>query len=174
VQLINKAEELGMFIDVSHLNDEGFWDVMEMARNPVIASHSNCRSLASTMRNLTDDQIKAIASKGGVIGINAANILVADNDKDATLDYLINHIDHIVELVGPKHVGLGFDFCDRLFSYMPEQSLSNIPRKPFDVIKGHKSISAFLDRLVQRGYRDEDLISILGGNFLRIFNTSLA
>lgn len=63
-----------MFIDVSHLNDEGFWDVMEIASRPLIASHSNCRSLAYTMRNLDDKQIEAIAKKGGVIGMNSVNM----------------------------------------------------------------------------------------------------
>ncbi|WP_306298993.1 dipeptidase [Bacillus sp. OV166] len=71
VKVIEEAEKLGMMIDVSHLNDEGFWDVIEMSKKPIIASHSNSRVLSNTMRNLTDEQMKAIASKGGVIGVNA-------------------------------------------------------------------------------------------------------
>ena len=80
VRLVEKAEKLGMFIDVSHLNDEGFWDLMEIASRPVIASHSNCRSLADTMRNLDDEQIRALAKNGGVIGMNSVNMFT-DPDK---------------------------------------------------------------------------------------------
>lgn len=173
VQLIEAAEALGMFIDVSHLNDEGFWDVMKIAQKPVIASHSNCRALSGMMRNLTDEQIKALASKGGVIGINAANILTADDDKDANIEYLVNHVDHIAKLVGVEHVGFGFDFCDQLFNHMFTERLKGISRKPFDVFKGHKEIKYFVAELMKRGYKHEEIELILGGSFLRVYKEVL-
>lgn len=173
VQLIETAEDLGMFIDVSHLNDEGFWNVMEIAKKPVIASHSNCRALAGTKRNLTDEQISAIASKGGVIGINASNILASDNDVDANISYLINHVEHISKLVGVEHVGLGFDFCDHLFKYLSPEELKGISRKPFDVLKGHKQIKDFTYELIKRGYTQEEIELILGKNFLRVYEEAL-
>lgn len=173
VQLIEESERLGMFIDVSHLNDEGFWDVMEVARKPVIASHSNCRSVVNSMRNLTDEQIKAIAKKGGVIGMNACNIFTADRDEDGDVEHLINHVDHIVKLVGPMHVGLGLDLCDDFMKYVSDEKIGAVPRKSFDVLKGHKSIQQFTKGLIGRGYRDDEIEMILGKNFLRIYKEVL-
>lgn len=124
VRLIEEAEEMGMIIDVSHLNDEGFWDVMEIAKKPIISSHSNCRLLADSMRNLTDEQIKAIASTNGVIGMNGVNIFVADNDDESDLEHLLNHVDHITALVGVEHVGIGLDIIEPFMKYdSPVQSL---------------------------------------------------
>lgn len=168
-RLVEEAENLGMIIDVSHLNDEGFWDVMKIAKHPIIASHSNTRSLADIPRNLTDDQIKAIASKDGVIGMNVASLLVADNDKDANIEYLLNHVDHIVNIVGVQHVGLGFDFCDRLFENSSPQSVKKMPRKAFDVMKGHQELDIFIDGLIQRGYGEDEIKMIVGENFLRVY-----
>ncbi|WCK52613.1 dipeptidase [Aneurinibacillus sp. Ricciae_BoGa-3] len=169
VQLIEEAEKLGMVIDVSHINDEGFTDVMEFAKNPVIASHSNCRTLANTMRNLTDDQIKAIASTGGMIGMNAVNFFVSEHDKDSDIEHLIDHMDHISKLVGVQHVGLGFDFMDPFMKYVsPESSLATMQRKPFDVIKGHTSVPEITHSLMKRGYKDGDIELILGQNFMRV------
>ena len=173
VQLIEESERLGMFIDVSHLNDEGFWDVMEVAKKPVIASHSNCRSIVNSMRNLTDEQIKAIAQKGGVIGMNACNIFTADRDEDGDVEHLINHVDHIVKLVGPMHVGLGLDLCDDFMKYVSDEKIGAVPRKSFDVLKGHKSIQQFTKGLIGRGYRDDEIEMILGKNFLRIYKEVL-
>ncbi len=169
VRLVEEAESLGMIIDVSHINDEGFWDVIKITKSPIIASHSNTRSLANISRNLTDDQIKAIASKGGVIGMNAANLLVADSDEDANIEYLLNHIDRIVKLVGVRHVGLGFDFCDRLFENSSPQSMEKLPRKPFDIMKGYKELDVVINSLIKRGYGEDEIKMIIGENFLRVY-----
>jgi membrane dipeptidase len=173
VQLIEEAERLGMFMDVSHFNDEGFWDVMEVAKRPVIASHSNCRSIVSSMRNLTDEQIKAIAQKGGVIGMNACNNFTAYRDEDADVEHLVDHVDHIVKLVGPMHVGLGFDFFEDFVKYWSAEELAAMPRRIFDVLKGHKSIEQFTKKLIERGYKDDEIGMILGKNFLRIYKEVL-
>ncbi|GGH81809.1 membrane dipeptidase [Pullulanibacillus pueri] len=169
VQLIEAAEALGMFIDVSHLNDEGFWDVMAFAKKPVIASHSNARAVTQTMRNLTDDQIKAIAKKGGVIGMNAANMFVADKPEDGDIEHLIDHLDHIVQLVGVEHVGIGLDLCDAFMKYISPDELARMKEKPFDVVKGHKEMKKVTRVLIQRGYSDEDIALILGKNYLRVY-----
>lgn len=174
VELIEKAESLSMFIDVSHLNDEGFWDVMKIAKKPVIASHSNCRAIVNSLRNLTDEQIRAIADKGGVIGINGFNIFTADKDEDGDIEHLINHVDHIVELVGVRHVGLGFDICDDFRKcFSSSQNMGALSRKRFDVLKGHKSIEQFTKGLIGRGYTDEEIKLILGENFLKIYKEVL-
>ncbi|MCD6189004.1 MAG: dipeptidase [Thermococcus sp.] len=108
IEVLGKAEELGIIVDVSHLNEQGFWDVIETTAFPIIASHSNAYSLCPNRRNLKDDQIKAIAERDGVIGVNAIPSFV-DNEKP-TLEKMITHLEYIVDLVGYKHVGFGFDF----------------------------------------------------------------
>jgi membrane dipeptidase len=166
------AEALGMFIDVSHLNDEGFWEVLEIAKKPIIASHSNCRSLVPVMRNLTDEQIKAIAKKKGVIGMNIANKFVAKEGNLANTEKLVDHIDYIVNLVGIHHVGFGFDFCDPLRKYdLPNPNPSE--DKFFDTLSGHGKIKSITKELINRKYKEEDIKLILGGNFLRIYKEVL-
>ena len=171
VEVIETAESLGMFIDVSHLNDEGFWDVMECATQPVIASHSNCRALADSMRNLTDRQIEALAEKDGVIGMNALSPFVGKSVHENTrlgADDLINHIDHVVKIAGVRHVGLGFDFCDSFANYLTMPgSLTT-----YDVVAGHGHLRDITAGLIQRGYSEDDILHILGGNFMRIFEAT--
>ncbi|MFD2044752.1 dipeptidase [Ornithinibacillus salinisoli] len=169
VRVIEEAEKLGITIDVSHLNDEGFWDVIALATKPVIASHSNARTLCSTMRNLADDQIVAIAKTNGVIGVNAASMLVGNTDEKSDMDQLINHLDYLVDVAGINHVGIGLDLCDDVMKYVSSEDLASMPRKPFDVIPGHQSLPEFIDKLSRRGYDDEAVKALLGGNFLRIF-----
>ncbi|MET3288836.1 UNVERIFIED_CONTAM: membrane dipeptidase [Brevibacillus sp. OAP136] len=169
VQLIEAAEELGIIIDVSHLNDEGFWDVVAFAKKPIIASHSNCRSLVPSMRNLTDEQIKAIAATGGVIGMNAVNFFVSEQDETADVEHLVNHIDHIAKLVGVEHVGLGLDITDEFMKYVSAESIATMPRKPFDVVKRHASVPEIVRVLEKRGYREAAIEQIMGENFLRLY-----
>ncbi|PLR95760.1 dipeptidase [Bacillus sp. T33-2] len=169
IKLIEEAESLGMTIDVTHLNDEGFWDVIEVAKRPVIASHSNSRVLADTMRNLTDDQIKAIAATGGVIGLNAVNMMVSLEDENSNLERYIDHIDYIVSLAGINHVGLGLDLCDDFMKYVSAEDLAGMPRRPFDIIAGHQEMPRIAEGLAKRGYSDDDIAKILGRNFLNIF-----
>lgn len=169
MDLIEMAEELGMFIDVSHLNDEGFEDVMEAARKPVIASHSNCRALVNVPRNLTDAQIEALAEKGGVIGMNALDVFTKPDRHGATADHLVDHVDHIVQIAGIDHVGIGFDLCDSLQNHL------NVPHPLVhrDVIQGHGELGSFTAALIRRGYSDEEILKILGGNFARVYEAVL-
>jgi membrane dipeptidase len=169
VELIEKAEALGMFIDLSHINDEGFWDVMDVATRPLIVSHSNCRALAGTMRNLTDEQIEAIAGNGGVIGMNSVNMFIRENEPDVTISHFIDHVDHIVKLVGIDHVGIGFDLCDSFKDYL--QVERNLESQ--DVIRTHAGLAEFTAGLISRGYTDEEIIAVLGGNFMRVFDEIL-
>ncbi|MBP2241804.1 membrane dipeptidase [Cytobacillus eiseniae] len=169
LKVIEDAERLGMTIDVSHLNDEGFWDVIDNTTMPVVASHSNARTLCSTMRNITDEQIKAIARTNGVIGVNAVSMLVGDDDENATLEQLMNHIDHLVKVAGIQHVGLGLDLCDDFMSHVLVDQLGHLPRKPFDVISGHQSIPKLMNGLVKRGYSEAELEALMGKNMQRIF-----
>ncbi|NLZ52065.1 MAG: membrane dipeptidase [Thermoanaerobacteraceae bacterium] len=168
-QIVKEAERLGMFIDVSHLNDAGFWDVMEITTQAVIASHSNCRALNEIMRNLTDDQIKALAKTGGVIGINAVSTIVAEHNAD--IRALADHVDHLREVAGIRHVGLGFDFCDEIFGnpFSDDKNQDD----PYDVIQGHQNIYQLTEELIKRGYTDDELRLIYGENFLRVYKGTL-
>ena len=152
VQAVDELDKLCMIIDVSHLNDEGFWDVLEYTRSPVIASHSNARAVCGHPRNMSDEMIEALAGNGGVMGMNFAPSFV--HPVEATLVGVVDHIDHIVDLVGPDHVGLGSDFDG--IPYTP-RDLEDVSRMP-DITR----------ELVKRGYTREDIAKILGGNHLRL------
>ncbi|HHW99120.1 MAG TPA: membrane dipeptidase [Firmicutes bacterium] len=152
--VIEEMNRLGILVDVSHLSDPGFWDAVEISKHPIIASHSNARAVCNHRRNLTDEQIKALAKNGGVMGMNfAAGFVKADGQP--TLDDLLDHIDHIVQLVGPHHVGLGSDF----------DGIGATPEGLNDVT----SMPLITEGLVKRGYSDEHIRLILGENYLRVF-----
>lgn len=152
VQAVEELDRLGVIIDVSHINDEGFWDVLDIAKNPVIASHSNSRVVCDHPRNMTDEMIVALAENGGVMGMNFAPMFV--HPSDATLEGVVDHIDHIVGLVGSDHVGLGSDYDG--IPYTPK-GLEDVTKMP-DITK----------ELVNRGYEESDIVKILGENHLRL------
>lgn len=112
-EYVFEAQRLGMLIDVSHISDEAFWDIMDITRGPVIASHSNSRAVWDVSRNLTDDMFKAICQTGGVAGLNMYTEFLGEN---ATLDTVCDHVLHWLELGGRKHVALGGDLdgCESL------------------------------------------------------------
>lgn len=169
VAVIKEANNLGIVIDVSHLNDPGFWDVIEFTRAPIVASHSNCRALADHPRNLTDDQIKAIIDNGGVIGMNSMGAYVSKGTPD--LDHFLDHIDHIVTLGGIEHVGLGFDFIEFYLKHLSdEQRAAKFPNVAPRSLSGDEEVPNVTEGLVKRGYSDHDIELILGKNFLRVFN----
>ena len=149
-QVVKEMNRLGMIVDVSHLNEKGFWDVIEISEKPVIASHSNAKALCSHRRNLTDEQIKAIAQKGGVIGINFAPQFLKD-DKRATIEDVLNHIDYMVDLVGEDYVGFGSDF----------DGISSTPEGLEDISKFPKIVEG----LIKRGYTQEQIDKITHKNF---------
>lgn len=169
VEVVEQAEKLGMFVDVSHLNDEGFWDVMDIATRPIIASHSNCRQLSNTMRNLTDDQIKAIARTGGVIGMNSVNLFADALKENSDVSDLVNHVDHIKQLVGIEHVGIGFDICNSFINYL--QMEEALPA--YDIIDNHSKLGLFTEEMIRRGYTDQEILAVLGGNFSRVYGEIL-
>ncbi|MEE4166240.1 MAG: dipeptidase [Desulfocapsaceae bacterium] len=165
IRLIEEAQRLGIFIDVSHLNDEGFWDVMNTASKPVIASHSNCRSLADSMRNLTDEQIKAVGRNGGVIGMNSVNAFTSKEKRPATAADMAAHVEHIAAVAGISHVGIGFDICNSFTNYL--QMKESLPC--YDIIKDHSHLFEFTAALIARGFSEDEIIAVLGGNFLRVY-----
>lgn len=111
---VQKIQRLGMLLDVSHLNDASFWDLLDVADGPVIASHSNSRALCPNLRNLTDQQIKELSRTGGVIGLNSFNEFVHTDESKQDIEHLLRHLIHMVEVAGIDHVGFGFDFSEFL------------------------------------------------------------
>lgn len=112
-ELIRRCNELSILIDLSHLNEKGFWDVAQLSTAPLAATHSNAHALSASSRNLTDDQIRAIGQSGGMVGLNFANgFLRADGrwSSENGFDTMLRHLDHLMRLAGEDHVGLGSDF----------------------------------------------------------------
>jgi membrane dipeptidase len=166
VGVVEEAETLGMIIDISHLNDEGVEDVARFTKKPFIASHSNCRSLVPSMRNLTDEQIKLVASRGGVVGMNACSAFVSAGKRDGIgAGDLCRHINHIVKLVGDEHVGLGPDFCDKLANY----HITPPSIETYDSLSGHEALPELVAVLLENGYKDESIRRIIGLNFRRVY-----
>lgn len=150
VDLVKEMNELGMLVDVSHISERGFYDVLDITAHPIIASHSNCRALWEHSRNLRDDQIKAIAENGGVIGVTFVRNFV--DDRNPTFEKLMDHIEHVIQLVGPDHAGIGSDFDGG-----------------GDLVSDATDYPSITDALQQRGHSDEVIRKVLGQNHLRIF-----
>jgi membrane dipeptidase len=199
-QIVRRMNELGMIVDVSHVGEQTFWDVIATTRKPIIASHSCAHALCPVPRNLKDDQIKAIGKNGGVIHLNFYSGFIDSNynarlaifnkahqaEKDSLknlkmaeweieewlnkeypkeaehlrppLSFMLDHIDHIVRLIGVDHVGIGSDF----------DGISSSPRGLDDVTDMPQLTKA----LLKRGYSKSDVRKILGENFIRVFRAN--
>jgi membrane dipeptidase len=197
--VVREMNRQGIMVDISHVSDKTFYDALEVSKAPLIASHSSCRALCNHPRDMSDDMIKALAAKGGVIQINYERSFIDQAYKDAydkvaggvvaametitkecagdgecvgrkvkefqtqaeasgalphvSWERIIDHIDHVVKLVGPDHVGLGSDFDG---ATMPDgmEDCSKLPK--------------ITEALMRKGYKDDDIRKILGGNLLRV------
>jgi membrane dipeptidase len=200
--VVRRMNELGMLVDVSHVSDATFRDVLATTTRPVIASHSSCRALSHHPRNLTDDQLWAIAQNGGVVGINFYPVFLDDHFRDQyeelrrrlrpeidsiqaryrgrpgesafevdkfvgaraasldvpTVDRLVDHIEHAVQVMGIDHVGLGSDFDGISVLPVPMKDAASLPE--------------LVRALAARGYSDADVRKILGENFLRVLTAA--
>lgn len=198
-QVIREMNRLGMMVDVSHLSDKAFWDIVNTSTKPVIATHSACRAITNVPRNLTDDMIKALAKTGGVVNVifypehiepgysekkkkvdaeiasevqraseaekgDVAHKKIA-RDRVRAQEYLkrlppvsvariVDHIDHVVKLVGIDHVGIGSDFDGVQVVPADLSSVADLPNLTKELLK--------------RGYSESDIDKILGGNMLRV------
>jgi membrane dipeptidase len=159
--------------DVSHLAEPGFWEVIDLAEGPIVASHSNAQAICEHRRNLTDDQIRAIAETGGVIGLNFYGKFVAPDDP--TLENLADHCEHMVKLVGMDHIGIGADFLEGRLREIARSAYreSGLDAAVIDAwISGCDAVEElprFTAVLLERGFSREDITKILGQNFLRVF-----
>jgi membrane dipeptidase len=201
--IVREMNRQGIMVDISHVSDKTFYDALEVSKAPLVASHSSCRAICNHPRDMTDDMIKALAAKGGVIQINYEKSFIDQAYKDAsdkltggvvaqfdqlkkqcgdddeclskemnemekrataegklphvTWERIIDHIDHVVKLVGPDHVGLGSDFDG---ATMPE-GMDDCTRLP-----------KITEALMRKGYSDGDIRKILGGNILRVMEAN--
>ncbi len=187
IEVMEEMNRLGILVDMSHSGDATTWDVLKRSKKPVVFTHCNARALSDTTRNKPDDQIKAMADTGGVIGVVALPRMVNNDLTKATLEGMMDHLDYLVRLVGVDHVGLGLDHTDTVerFPVLPKNTGDLIwrirrpemagTRDQFYTVPYAKDIEDLrkvpnITRcLVARGYSDDDIIKILGGNWLRVF-----
>jgi membrane dipeptidase len=169
VEVVKAMNEMGMLIDLSHVAEPSFYDTIKVSRQPVVATHSNAKKLADNPRNLTDDQIKAIASTGGLVGAVFYPPFVRVDSP--TLEHILDHVDYMRDLVGIEHIGIGPDFVD----YAPELILGDVATKGLSVIaqfpKDAENVTKMPNvtkGLLARGYKEEEVKKILGVNFLRV------
>jgi len=148
-QLVKLMNELGVVVDVSHLSERGFWDVLEVAERPLLASHSNCRALCDHPRNLTDEQLRALAENGGVVGITFVPSFV--DSTAPSMERLLDHLDQAIQVAGIDHVGLGSDF-DGGGTLLTDATC-------------YPQITA---GLLARGYTPDQVRQVLGANHLRV------
>ncbi len=149
---VRKCNELGILVDVSHISEPGFWDVLEVSQKPIIASHSNSKVLCPHPRNLTDEQFKALVKNGGVAGINLCADFLGVNP---TVDTVIAHIERFLSLGGEKNIGLGTDFdgCDVL-----------------DDIAGLQDLGKLYEALLKRNYSENTVKDIFFNNMMSLMN----
>jgi membrane dipeptidase len=202
-EVVREMQRIGMLVDISHVSDDTFWSVMKVAKAPVIASHSSSRAVADHRRNMTDEMLQALAKNGGVAMVNFWSLFLSNEYGAAArkwfekngkafgelrakyrddpvsfrteleklkaqgeplpkvpLSVLIDHIDHMVKVAGPNHVGLGSDF----------DGVDSLP----EGLEGIDALPKITLELVKRGYDDDTVLKILGGNFLRVFEAAEA
>ena len=175
-EIIRECERLGIIVDVAHINPKGFDDIVDFTKKPLIVSHTNARRFYDIERNVSDDQIKAIGQRGGVVGVNA--ILVSATLEESTIDHYIDHIEHVIGLIGIDGVGIGFDFCEYLFQQLPKSVADEVEAKltkPHFIsdLTNHSQARNLTRKLIERGFTDEQIEKILFRNWMRIFEQTL-
>ena len=177
-QIIKAMNDVGMLIDVSHCGDRTTLDAIELSPKPIAITHSNCRALVDHPRVKTDEAIKALGAKGGVMGITGVRMFVR-GEEPTTVAHMVDHIDHVAKLIGVEHVGIGSD--------ADLDGYDDMPPDQYEMLKaGYKASYAFRDKidtegfdhpkkmydlteeLIRRGYSDADIQAVLGGNFRRL------
>lgn len=150
--VIREMNRVGMIVDLSHASEESFYDALELSATPIVCSHSSCRALHNHPRNLTDEQMRALAAKGGVIQITMYHGFLAPGSQ-ATIDDFMRHLLHAIDIAGIDHVGIGSDFDGDggIIGCSDASQLRNITRE-----------------LLRAGFSDTDIEKIWGGNWLRV------
>jgi membrane dipeptidase len=176
VEAVALCEELGILLDVSHLGAAGVDHVLELARRPVVASHSSAYALRSHHRNLTDERLKGIAATGGVVGVN---FFAGFIDPDVrTVARVVDHVEHVASVAGVEHTGLGPDFVHEVYAELMPLATEIVmegvdAKKLVPGLEGPEGLPLVTEELVRRGWSEPDLRAVLGGSFLRLFRAEL-
>jgi len=157
-KVVAEMEKLGAVVDVSHLADESLDDVLAMVERPVVASHSNSRVLCPHRRNLTDRQLERIAATGGLVGLCFAGIFIDPDPAKVTFERLMDHLDHLIEVAGVDHVGLGSDF-------------DGYTAPPGIAVRSCLDLPRITAHLQARGHGEAEIAAVMGGNWLRVFRS---
>ena len=174
--VLRECELLGVIVDLAHINPAGFEEILSMTTKPPIVSHTNVRRYYDIERNISDEQIKMIGERRGVIGVNS--ILVSPQEEESTLDWYVEHIEHIANLIGIDGVGIGFDFFEFIYGQWPESRQKELAAKfttPHFIpdLRNHSHARNLTRKLIERGFQDEQIEKILRDNWLRIFEEVL-
>jgi len=155
VRLVQRCDQLGIMVDLSHLNEAGFWDVARQSTKPLVATHSNAHAICPHARNLTDRQLAAISDSDGMVGVNFAVAFLRDDGRmlDTGLDQMLRHIDHLIEHLGETRVGLGSDFDG-----------ARVPSE----IGTAAGLPNLRQAMIAHGYDDELLTRLCHANWLRV------
>lgn len=162
-QVVEEVDRLGVVIDLAHMAPKGWWGVMDVAKHPLIVSHTSTRGPQHpSERAMTDDQLKAVASNGGIIGIIAvySQRLISMRDLRAYCD----HVEHVAKVAGPEHVGLGPDF-----GYYLAGACKNDDSQPVKDLEDHSKLPGVLTELSRRGVSEKEIRMIARDNFVRVF-----
>lgn len=178
VNLIKEMNRVGMIVDCTHTGRASTVEMMELSEYPCIFSHSNPKAIYDHQRNIDDEQIKACAATGGVVGINGLGIFMSDNRKNVSAEIFLKHLHYVAQLVGPEHVGLGIDYVhddEPLLLYMeqhPHMFPEELYGSPSEWRNGRymppEEIPNIVQGLVDLGYNDEEIRGMLGENWLRV------
>jgi len=161
VELVRACNRLGILVDLSHLNEAGFRDVARVSDAPLVATHSNAHAVCAASRNLTDEQLRAIAATDGVVGVNFAVMFLREDGlhlpDETSLDEILRHVDHMAEVMGIDHVAFGSDFDG-----------ASIPA----ALGGVAGLPQLVDGLRARGYDDDAVAKVTHRNWLRVLDAT--
>jgi len=173
---------VGMLVDVSHCGDRTTLDAIDISSVPIAITHSNCRALNNHPRLKTDEAIRKLADKGGVMGVTGVRNFVRDREP-TTVEHIVDHIEHVVRLVGIEHVGIGSDADLNGYDDMPQEQLAKLrasyksnyafrAKLDTDGYDHPKKIYDLTEALISRGYSDDNITAVLGGNFRRLLSAT--
>ena len=157
IEIVREMNRLGMIVDVSHLGDDGFWDVVKYCDGPFVASHSNARAVCGHTRNLTDGMIRALADKGGVMGLNFCGDFL-ERGSQGTLEEMIRHLRHVRNVGGIGVIGLGTDF----------DGIDNVPE-----VEHAGQMPRLAEAMDQAGFSASEIDAVFSGNVLRVYRACM-
>lgn len=174
VQVVTRMQELGMLVDLAHMAESTFWHTLAVTEGPVVVSHANSRAVYDHPRNLSDEQVAAIAERDGVVGVHTLPTFTGAGSP--TVGHLLDHVAHLVKVAGIEHVAFGGDFvaCDG--PRPAREALFHDPRKPPPTLAGLSEaheMANFTAGLLSRGFDEAQATAILGGNYARVLRQVL-